>query len=101
MNEIFPTIGGLLLGRLLFELRPRIRWGVGAILTLIIGAVATWASHEFLLGWQFLCVDVSIVSVSAAAGFVASARRRSSYWKDRINSNLSELFLLRTRDRSA
>ena len=79
MNEVFPIAAGLLLGALVGYLRPRTRTAVGVSGAIGFGALATIASGEYRVGWEFLLVDVPLVALSTAAAFlVLRTRRRRS-----------------------
>ncbi|MFC5264304.1 hypothetical protein ACFPJ1_19520 [Kribbella qitaiheensis] len=70
MNELLPILGGLLLGVVLqraHSLRTRLLFG--GISAIIVGAVATIVSGEYLISWGFLLVDIPLVAVSAAAAY--------------------------------
>jgi hypothetical protein len=78
VHEIFPIVAGLLLGWFLAMITPRRRLLVGVSLTLVLGATATLMSGEFLIGWEFLLIDVPLVGGCALAGLTIArlARRR-------------------------
>jgi hypothetical protein len=77
-QELLPFVSGLLLGSLLGLLRPSRRFWVGAILTLVSGVLATFASGEFQISWAFLGIDIPLVAVSAAVGLVGMNAFRNS-----------------------
>jgi hypothetical protein len=74
MNELFPVLSGLVVGLLVGPLRV----GVGVLLSVVFGFVATVASGEFRISWGYLLVDIPLVAGSAGLSFlVTRAVRRS------------------------
>lgn len=65
-QELFPILGGLLLGLILSMFHPSIRARVGLLLTVCIGVSATLTSGEFSIHWIFLVLDTLLVAVSAS-----------------------------------
>jgi hypothetical protein len=78
MHELFPIVGGLLLGAALPLIRPRTRLEVGVGASLALGTLATIVSGEYRIGWEFLLIDVPLVAVCCATGFATArgVRRR-------------------------
>lgn len=80
MGEIFPLVGGLVIGLLLR--RGNMGRTVATIAALAVAVAATVLSGEFLISWGFLLVDIPLVLVSAAIGYLiwaaVAARRGSS-----------------------
>jgi hypothetical protein len=64
MTEIFPFVGGVLIG-VLVALRPRIPVAVAAVLAVALGALATIVSGEFRLSWAYLYFDIPFVALTA------------------------------------
>ena len=77
MTEIFPFVGGVLIG-VLVALRPRIPVAVAAVLAVALGALATIGSGEFRLSWAYLYFDIPFVALTAvgATMLVRSRLRR-------------------------
>lgn len=74
MNELFPILYGTLLGLYcarIREARRRAAWWI--VLSLMCGVVATLVSGEFKLGWEYLCIDIPLVS-STALGVITLRR---------------------------
>jgi hypothetical protein len=69
-GELFPIVSGLILGAALVLIRPRMRLAVGVAAAVVLGTLATVLSGEYKIGWEFLLIDIPLVGVSAAAGFV-------------------------------
>jgi hypothetical protein len=69
VNEIVPFLGGLLIGLLYRRGNLSRIWAATAALAVAI--IATIISGEFLISWAFLLIDVPIVLVSAAIGYLA------------------------------
>ncbi len=77
MEELFPIASGLLVGALLGAVRPKLRLLVGVALAVALGVLATVVSGEFRLSWAYLAIDIPLVAVSAAIGFLAAKRVRA------------------------
>jgi hypothetical protein len=75
MNELFPLASGLLLGALMAGLRPRRPW-LGIPIAIALGVAATFVSGEYKIGWDYVLIDVPLVSICAVAGFMLVRRRR-------------------------
>ncbi|NGN69415.1 hypothetical protein G5C51_36695 [Streptomyces sp. A7024] len=71
MNELFPIAAGLVLGAVLALIRPGLRLFAGLVGAILLGVLATVVSGEYLIGWEFLLIDVPLVALCAAAGLVA------------------------------
>ncbi|MFC7303734.1 hypothetical protein ACFQVC_05835 [Streptomyces monticola] len=71
MNELFPIASGLVLGAVLALVRPGLRLLAGLAGAVLFGVLATFVSGEYLIGWEFLLVDVPLVALCAAAGLLA------------------------------
>jgi hypothetical protein len=65
MQELFPIALGFVLGAALGLLRPRLRLAVGVAASVALGAVATVATGEYRLGWEFVLVDIPLVGAAA------------------------------------
>lgn len=80
MHELFPIASGLVLGAVLALVRPGLRLVTGIVGAVLFGVLATVVSGEYLIGWEFLIIDVPLVAVSAAAGLlvVRSARNAAA-----------------------
>ncbi len=64
MTEIFPFVGGVLIG-VLVALRPRIPVAIAAVLAVALGALGTIVSGEFRLSWAYLYFDIPFVALTA------------------------------------
>lgn len=67
---MFPILSGLAVGTMLGLIRPRMRLVVAVVAAIVLGTIATFISGEYKIGWEFLLIDIPLVGVSAAAGFV-------------------------------
>jgi uncharacterized membrane protein YeaQ/YmgE (transglycosylase-associated protein family) len=69
VGELLPVLGGLLLGGLVFHLRPpglRLPWLLaGAV---VVGVLASWINGELEISPTFILVDVPLALVGAAIG---------------------------------
>lgn len=76
MSELLPMASGLLLGALLGWLRPALRLPIGAPLAVVLGVCATVASGEFRTSWDYLFVDIPLVTACAALAMLATRHVR-------------------------
>jgi hypothetical protein len=76
MHELFPLFCGLLLGIGLGALRPGIRLPVGAVLSVVVGVLATVAAGEFEISWGFVLIDIPEVALAAFLGLTLERRLR-------------------------
>ncbi len=74
--EILPVLSGMVLGCVLGCVHPSRRWTAGAVLAFVLGVLATIASGEFRLSWNYVLVDVPLVAGSAAVTLIAVHRLR-------------------------
>jgi hypothetical protein len=77
-SEVFPILGGLLLGALLGWITPRSRKRIGVPAAVALAFVATLISGEFRISWGFLLVDIPLVALSTYIGFVVLQQMRWS-----------------------
>lgn len=76
MEELFPIVGGILLGTGLGYLRPNVRWRIGLPVAVLLGILATVFSGEFRLTWAYLLIDIPLVVGCAAAALLLVHRVR-------------------------
>jgi hypothetical protein len=74
--EIFPIVGGLVLGAFLGWVRPAARMRIGLPVGLALAFLATVESGEFKSSWGFFVVDISLVAVSVVIGLLTVHRIR-------------------------
>ncbi len=79
MNELFPIVSGFAVGSVLGVLTPRLRLPVGILTAVILGTLATIASGEYRIGWEFLLVDIPLVGVSTVVSLVAGRSLRQRF----------------------
>lgn len=73
MNEVFPVVAGLLLGFAAFRIESiRLRAIVVAVVSVLLGVVATIISGESLISWAFVLIDVPLVLACAVGALIAS-----------------------------
>jgi uncharacterized membrane protein YedE/YeeE len=72
MHELFPVVGGFLLGVLVSRLRPTLARPMGAAGAIAIGLAATIISGEFRLSWDFLAIDIPGTALAVATGYLAA-----------------------------
>lgn len=67
MQEIFPVVGGMLIGLVALRISSeRLRAAFLIVLSLVVGAMATYFSGEWLISWAFIGVDTLLVILGAA-----------------------------------
>lgn len=71
-NEIFPVVSGLVAGLVLGTVTARHRPWVWALLSVVLGLLATVLSGEFKTTWAFLLIDIPLVGAASAASFLGS-----------------------------
>ena len=76
MQELVPLFSGLVLGAGLGFLRPSIRLPVGAVLSIVIGVLATIVVGEFEVSWGFVLIDVPLVALAAFFGLAMARQLR-------------------------
>lgn len=81
MQELFPMACGLLLGVALGFVRPTLRLGLGALLAVVLGTLATVITGEFKTSWGYLLVDIPLVGVAAFLGFLLARNLRAGIWR--------------------
>lgn len=70
MNELFPIVSGLIVGSSLGAIAPRLRLAVALAAAILLGTAATVVSGEYLIGWEFLLIDIPLVGLSSSASFL-------------------------------
>jgi hypothetical protein len=76
MDEIFPVLGGVVLGLAAGQLSLRVRWIAIALLAALIAYTASKISGEFDQNWRLVLVDGAEVVIAAALaariGYIAA-----------------------------
>jgi hypothetical protein len=81
MDEVFPVLGGIVIGLALNVLPVRLRPVAFAILVLTAGATASWISGELAVSWGYVVIDVAEVALAAVMTLVlVTAWRRRARW---------------------
>lgn len=76
MQEVFPVVAGVLVGLAAQKIHSdRMRTAFVVVLSLILGAAATYFSGEWLISWAFIGVDTLLVFLGAVAVTVLFAGR--------------------------
>ena len=81
MDEVFPVLAGIGLG--LATSAVRASWLKGllsAVLSLAIGATASWVSGELAISWVYVLIDTAqVVGASVLTGILVTVwvRRRA------------------------
>lgn len=79
MQEVFPILSGAIVGLAVLNIESvRLRALALAVLSVILGVIATIISSEALISWAFVLIDIPLVLVSAlvAIGVVIAWQRR-------------------------
>ena len=79
MHELFPVVGGFLLGVLASRLKPALAVPVGATGAIAIGVAATIVSGEFRLSWDFLAIDIPGTALAVASGYLTAPWPRRAW----------------------
>ena len=74
MAELFPVLAGLAVGVVLAALRPGVQRALGAVCAVLLGVAATIVSGEYLVGWEFLLIDVPLAAAGTVAGLFLARR---------------------------
>lgn len=78
MHEVFPILAGAFIGLVLLRIHsPRVKTVVFVALSLILGVTATVISGEYVIGWEFVLIDIPLVMLSAAAVVLLAPRARA------------------------
>ncbi len=77
-QELFPFIGGLIVGSLLGVLKTSARPRIGVLLTICIGLLATLTSGEFRIHWAFALLDIGLVAAFVIAGLLCTHLMQSA-----------------------
>ena len=72
MQELVPLLSGFTIGVALGMVRPGLRLGVGAILAVTLGVLATVVTGEFKTSWAFVLIDIPLVGAAAALGLIVA-----------------------------
>jgi hypothetical protein len=80
MHEVFPIVSGAIVGLAVLNIESvRLRALALAVLSVVLGVIATIISGESLISWAFVLIDIPLVLASAIASIVvvtAWQRRR-------------------------
>lgn len=82
MNEVFPVVGGIIVGLVVGRLTVRRPPWLWVVVTVLLGVGATVVSGEWKVSWAYLLVDIPVVGLSAAAGYLVVCRVRM--WELRL-----------------
>lgn len=85
MQETVPVLCGLALGAGLGVLHPALRLPVGAVLSVLIGVLATVITGEFKITWGYVLVDIPLVACTAFLGLAATRQLRQIRQQNDLN----------------
>ena len=72
MNELLPVTAGLVVGVVLGGVTAGRRPWVWLAASVVLGVAATVLTGEWKVSWAYLLVDIPLVALSAAAGYLLS-----------------------------
>ena len=69
MDEVFPVLGGVIVGLVVSTVvsSSRARWVALVVLSVALGSVATWISGELAISAAYLLIDIAQVLGAAVA----------------------------------
>jgi hypothetical protein len=74
VEEIFPVAAGVLVGLVTYRFSSVVRTALLAVLSLVLGFLAAWASGELAVSWVYVLIDALQVAVAAVmTGFAVKA----------------------------
>jgi hypothetical protein len=85
MNEVVPLVFGLGAGLALGVLTSQRRPLVWVVVSVVLGATATFLTGEWRLSWTFVLFDIPLVAASAAAAHLLARRTTSRMLEARAN----------------
>ena len=72
MQELVPLLSGFAAGVVLGALRPSLRLAVGALLSVVLGVLATIVTGEFKTSWEFVLIDIPLVALATMFGLAVA-----------------------------
>ena len=82
MDELFPVLAGIVVGLALHRVFPVwLRTCVLGVLSILLGATATWISDEFAISWVYLLIDIGQVLVAGWMTSVLVREWRGHSWR--------------------
>lgn len=72
MQELIPLLSGFAAGVVLGALRPSLHLVVGALLSVVLGVLATIVTGEFRTSWEFVLIDIPLVALATMAGLAVA-----------------------------
>jgi hypothetical protein len=76
MDEIFPLLGGVVLGLAASMFQPKWRWVIVGLVTVLLAFTASRISGELAADWRFVLLDAVEVLLGALAAMGVIAWRR-------------------------
>jgi hypothetical protein len=78
MDEVFPVLAGVIVGLVVPTVMPsRLRWPALVVLSVALGAVASWISGELAVSAVYILIDAAqVLGASLATWALAAAWRR-------------------------
>ena len=81
MDEVFPVLAGVIIGLVVpTVMSSRLRWPMLLVVSVALGAVASWISGELAVSAVYILIDVAQVLGASVAtwALVLAWRRRST-----------------------
>jgi hypothetical protein len=72
VQELVPLLSGFAAGVVLGALRPSLRLAVGALLSVVLGVLATIVTGEFKTSWEFVLIDIPLVALATMFGLAVA-----------------------------
>jgi hypothetical protein len=82
MDEVFPVLAGIVVGVALHRVVPVwLRTCVLGVVSILLGATATWISGESANSWVYLLIDIGQVLVAGWMTSVLVSLWRGHSWR--------------------
>ena len=80
MDEVFPVLAGVIVGLVVpTVMSSRLRWPMLLVVSVALGAVASWISGELAVSAVYILIDVAqVLGASVATWALVRAWRRRS-----------------------
>jgi hypothetical protein len=80
MDEVFPILGGVIVGLVVPALVPsRLRWVVAVVLSVVLGVSASWISGVLAVSTVYILIVVAqVLGATLATWVLVTAWRRRS-----------------------
>jgi hypothetical protein len=76
MNEVVPVALGVVIGAMVGLLTARYKPWLWVTVSIIIGCLATVLTGEWRISWAFLLIDIPLIGLFSALGFLVVRQLR-------------------------